>query len=136
MTGQSAAVQVFISSTSLDLQAERKAVEAVVQQTRSAKYVGMEYFGSRSETTRQASLDEVDRSHVYIGIFGGRYGSGITEAEYRRARERNLPCFIYVKAAGSVPPEWEESDPDGARQLHALKEELSKNHTVKEFASA
>ena len=57
----------------------------------------MKYFGSRDETTRQASLDEVDRSDLYVGIMGGRYGSGITEKEYLRARERKLPCFNYLK---------------------------------------
>jgi len=43
----------------------------------------MEHFGSQNEDAGAASLGEVDRCHIYIGIFGGRYGSGITEAEYR-----------------------------------------------------
>src|SRR5918992_5245475 len=97
-----ATVCVFVSSTWLDLQPERKAVEAALQRLRETKFVGMEYFGSRDESTHHASLDEVDRSQVYVGIFGGRYGSGITEAEYRRARERGLPCFIYVKDSDSA----------------------------------
>ena len=81
------AVLVFISSTSLDLEPERKAVEAAIQRVAEAKFVGMEYFGSGDEPSRVASLQEVQRSRVYVGIFGARYGSGITEAEYRRARE-------------------------------------------------
>ena len=87
-------LHVFVSSTWLDLQPEREAVETALQRLRETKFVGMEYFGSRGEDTRHTSLDEVDRSQVYVGIFGGRYGSGITEAEYRRARELGLPCFI------------------------------------------
>ena len=82
-----ATVCVFVSSIWLDLQPERASVEAALQRLRETKFVGMEYFGSRDESTYRASLDEVDRSQVYVGIFGGRYGSGITEAEYRRARE-------------------------------------------------
>ncbi|MFQ5472981.1 MAG: DUF4062 domain-containing protein, partial [Dehalococcoidia bacterium] len=73
-------VRIFISSTWLDLQPEREAVERAIQRLRETRFVGMEYFGSRDEDTRQTSLDEVDRSQIYVGIFGGRYGSGITEA--------------------------------------------------------
>jgi hypothetical protein len=117
-------VAVFVSSTSLDLKPEREAVEASLQRMRDTKFVGMEYFGSRDETTEVASLDEVDRSQVYIGIFGGRYGSGITEREYRRAQERGLPCFIYFKAESAIDPSWRETDPDKSARLTALKQEL------------
>ena len=94
---QPTVLHVFVSSTWLDLQPERAAVETAMQRLRETKFVGMEYFGSRDEDTRRVSLDEVDRSQVYVGILGGRYGSGITEAEYRRAWELGLPCFIYFK---------------------------------------
>ena len=130
-------VAVFVSSTSLDLKPEREAVEASLQRMRDTKFVGMEYFGSRDETTEVASLDEVDRSQVYIGIFGGRYGSGITEREYRRAQERGLPCFIYFKAESAIDPSWRETDPDKSARLTALKQELRApdRHTVTEFSN-
>jgi Domain of unknown function (DUF4062)/AAA ATPase domain len=130
-------VHVFVSSTSLDLQAERQAAETAVQRMRQTKFVGMEYFGSRDETTEQASIDEVDRSQVYVGIFAGRYGSGITEREYRRARERNLPRFVYFKDEATIPDEWREADATKAGRLSALKEELRDpaRHTVSVFVS-
>jgi hypothetical protein len=130
-----ATVCVFVSSTWLDLQPERKAVEAALQRLRETKFVGMEYFGSRGESTHRASLDEVDRSQVYVGIFGERYGSGITEAEYRRACERGLPCFIYFKDEMNTPPEGHETDPKQADQLAALKEELRRLHTIPTFTT-
>ena len=89
-------VRVFVSSTWKDLQPERAAVEKVLHRIEETKFVGMEYFGSRDETTRQASLDDVDKSDVYVGILGARYGSGITEEEYKRALENEIPCFWYV----------------------------------------
>jgi Domain of unknown function (DUF4062)/NACHT domain len=135
MAMPAATVCVFVSSTWLDLQPERKAVEAALQRLRETKFVGMEYFGSRDESTHHASLDEVDRSQVYVGIFGGRYGSGITEAEYRRARERDLPCFIYFKDEAKTPPEGHETDPKQADQLAALKEELRRLHTIPTFTT-
>ena len=129
-------VRIFVSSTWLDLQPERKAVETALQRMRETKFVGMEYFGSRDETTRQASLDEVDRSQVYVGIFGGRYGSGITAAEYRRARERELPCFIYFKDETSISAEERDTDQEKAAKLLALKQELQSqdNHTISKFS--
>jgi Domain of unknown function (DUF4062) len=69
---------VFISSTWIDLRPEHEAAERAVNSMRETKYVGMKYFGARDEEPRRASLDEVDRSRVYVVIVGGRYGSGIT----------------------------------------------------------
>lgn len=128
-------LQVFVSSTWLDLQPERKALEAVAQSIHEVKFVGMEYFGSRDETTRRASLDEVDRSDVYIGIFAGRYGSGITEAEYRRAREKELPCLIYFKAESSITLDKADKEQEQRALLGKLKAELQQAHTVTEFDS-
>src|SRR5262249_40788536 len=64
----------------------------------------------------------------YVGIIGGRYGSGITEKEYRRARERNLPCFIYFKNEATIRAEWRESD----AQLETFKQKLLGRHFINE----
>ena len=129
-------VPVFVSSTWLDLEPERKAVEAVVHRTRETKFVGMEYFGGRDETTRRASLDEVDRSELYVGVFAARYGSGITEDEYRRARSRDLPCLVYFKSdAVALTPDQKETDAEKTSRLAALKQELRAAHTIKQFTS-
>jgi hypothetical protein len=79
----------------------------------------------------------VDHSQVYVGIFGGRYGSGITEKEYRRARERGLHCFIYSKDEAAILPEGRETDPEKVAQLAALKAELCapSAHTVSSFTT-
>lgn len=128
-------VRVFVSSTWLDLEPEREALEGALQRMRDTKLNGMEYFGSRDESTRRASLDEVDRSDVYVGIFAGRYGSGITEAEYRRARENKLPCFIYFKPDADICDDWREKDPSAAKSLAHLKDELRGEHTITDFAN-
>lgn len=119
---------VYVSSTWLDLEPERKAVEQAVQRLRETKFVGMEYFGSRDATTRQASLDDVDRSRVYVCIVAGRYGSGITEAEYERATERGLPRFIYFKDDATIPDKWRETDPAQTANLDAFKQKLRARH--------
>ena len=124
---------VFVSSTWLDLQPEREAVGKALQRLRETTFIGMEYFGSRDETTRRASLDEVDRSNVYIGIFAARYGSGITEAEYRRARAHNLPCFIYFKDESTITFDKVEKNPEQLAKLDKLKAELRHEHTITNF---
>jgi hypothetical protein len=129
-------IQVFVSSTSWDLQAERHAVEAAVQRMRETKFVGMEYFGSRDNTTKDASLQELDRSDLYIGIFGGRYGSGITEDEYCRAQARGLDRLIYFKDDAAILPEQRESDSEMAARLARLKQDLRREHVVSVFATA
>jgi hypothetical protein len=127
-------VAVFVSSTWLDLQPERRSVEAAIQRMRATKFIGMEYFGSRPETTAGASLAEVDGSQVYVGILGRRYGSGITEQEYRRAIGIGLPCFIYSRTDGNEAGEpLDTDDAAGAAKLDALKAELRKRHTVTAF---
>jgi hypothetical protein len=127
-------LKVFISSTWQDLQPERQAVENAILRMRDTDFAGMEYFGSRTETPRDVSLMEVEQCNLYIGIFARRYGSGITEAEYRRAIARNVPCLIYIKDDSvSVPPEFVESDPVKAAKLDALVRELKSKHVVSFF---
>jgi hypothetical protein len=129
-------VRIFISSTWKDLQPEREAVEKALHRMQAAEFSGMEYFGSRPETPREASLAEVDRSDIYVGLFAHRYGSGITEDEYRRARQRGLPCLIYLKDEHvPVVPAHYEQDPAKVAKLAALKQGLSTAHIVSFFTS-
>ncbi|MFL6211150.1 MAG: tetratricopeptide repeat protein [Pyrinomonadaceae bacterium] len=127
--------KVFVSSTWLDLLPEREAVEAAIHRMRDSDFNGMEYFGSRDDTPREVSLAEVDRSHVYVGIFAARYGSGITEEEYRRARERGLICHIYFKAEASITLDKVEKGRAQQARLKKLKAELAKAHIVTPFTS-
>jgi tetratricopeptide (TPR) repeat protein len=130
---QSPHLKIFVSSTWRDLELERKAVESALQRLRETAFVGMEYFGSRDENTRRASLDEVDACQIYVGIFAARYGSGITEDEYRRARARGLRCFIYFKDEATIPLTKAERDAAQIAKLDKLKIELREAHTATEF---
>ncbi|HKG15270.1 MAG TPA: tetratricopeptide repeat protein [Pyrinomonadaceae bacterium] len=135
MSTQIEILPVFISSTWIDLRPEHEAAERAVNSMRETKYAGMKYFGARDEDTRTASLDEVDRSRVYVGIIGGRYGSGITEAEYDRATARGLRRFVYFKSDASTPADARDTDHAELAKLAAFKQKLSAAHTVKEFTT-
>jgi hypothetical protein len=80
------------------------------------------------------SLAEVERSQVYVGIFAHRYGSGITEAEYREAIKNEHVCLIYLKD-DDVPIHLThmEHDPAKAERLRSLKKELKARHTISYF---
>jgi len=131
-----APVKIFLSSTWLDLQPEREAVEKALHRMKDTTFIGMEYFGSRPDTAKNISLKEVDESDIYVGIFAHRYGSGITEDEYQSARSKQISCLVYLKA-DDVPvlPAQMETDPDGIVKLARLKDELRENHIISEFKS-
>jgi tetratricopeptide (TPR) repeat protein len=123
-------VNVFVSSTWTDLQPERSAVVEVLQRMRHTTFVGMEHFGSRPEDPCTASLQELDRCHVYIGIFAGLYGSGVAAEEYYHARAREMPCLLYLKKDATLT--LREEDPEKAGRLALLKADLFE-HTVSQF---
>lgn len=123
-------VRVFISSTWLDLQPERLAVEKALQRMHQTKLNGMEYFGSRDETTREVSLKEVDRSDIYVGIIAGRYGSGITKEEYQRASEKPMPRFVYFKDEQKIQAESRDPEQEKQEKLTTWKEELQIAHAL------
>jgi len=71
---QPTVLHVFVSSTWLDLQLERAAVETALQRLRETKFVGMEYFGSRDEDTRCARKDRLSdlcSALPIIAVVGG-----------------------------------------------------------------
>jgi hypothetical protein len=95
-------LQVFISSTYIDLKDERQAaVEAILD----AGHIpaGMELFKAGNEDQLKTINRWIDESDVYLLILGGRYGSVETESgesythlEYKYAFEKGMPVFATV----------------------------------------
>ena len=136
-------LEVFVSSTWTDLQPEREAVERALHRLGKVSFEGMEYFGSRPETSKETCLVEVAKSDLYVGIFAHRYGSidpetglSMTELEYRKAEELGKPCYIYLKS-DEVPvrPDYIEQYEEGRQKLRALKERLKGTRTLSFFVS-
>jgi hypothetical protein len=130
-------LRVFVSSTAFDLEAERKAVKAALERMRGTEFSGMELFGSRDEDARTASLEEVDDSHLYVGIIGGRYGSGITRDEYDRARERGLDCLLYLQNDAAIKLRDDDAAKARSREewIAAITDSFN-GHLVPRFSSA
>jgi hypothetical protein len=95
-------LQVFVSSTYLDLQAERQAaVEAILK----AGHIpaGMELFAAGDQSQLDTIRRWIDESDVFMLIMGGRYGSidpkislSYIELEYDYAVSRVMPVFAVV----------------------------------------
>jgi hypothetical protein len=95
-------LQVFVSSTYLDLKDERQAaVKAIFE----AGHIpaGMELFTSGDESQLEVIKQWIDASDVYLLILGGRYGSveensqkGYTHIEYEYAMSLKKPLFACV----------------------------------------
>lgn len=122
--------RVFVSSTWEDLRPERQAVFSALHNHPQVKFVGMEDFGSRDEDTRKASVAAVADSELYVGIIGGRYGSGITEEEYRAASKQNQDRLIYFKAESTIQPTERDHEPWPKLQRDRFKKELRAAHTL------
>ena len=108
------AVRVFISSTMRDLQAERKCVEDALTAL-DLKAVRAESIGAQSASPYEASLAMAQECDIYLGIYGGRYGSivpgdgrSITEIEYQTAQKLKRPILIYRKTGVALEAEQEE----------------------------
>ncbi len=139
---------VMVSSTSKDLPDYRdKAKDAV---WRAGLYPQMmEKDVAMNTGAVQYSLNLVDVSEAYIGIFAHRYGYipdgsdiSITEMEYRRAVERGIPILIFLlKETYKIPVSEEtkdiyfESSRKNAAKLKKLKAELKANYVVSFFTT-
>jgi len=141
-------IDVMISSTSRDLPEHREAVRDAAFRM-SMFPVVMETLGARSHADAiSASLEMVDISEIYVGIFGMRYGFipddprnpdkiSITEMEYRRAVERDIPILIFIMDEDEHPikPKDVDTDPEKVAKLTAFKDHLKNKHIVGFFKS-
>ncbi len=95
-------LQIFVSSTYLDLKEERQAaVEAIL----SSGHIpaGMELFDAGDESQMTVIERWIDESDIYLLILGGRYGSidpktkkSYTQLEYEYALSMHKPLFAVV----------------------------------------
>lgn len=134
-------IDVMISSTAHDLPDYRQqALDACVRQGMFP--IMMEHLPAMASDAITVSLAMVDEAEIYMGIFARRYGYvpdgfdiSITEMEYNRARERDIPCLIFLMeddhAYDSGPPE----SPAHQERLKAFHERLKRENVVNFFTT-
>lgn len=127
------AVRVFISSTIQDLQEERASVVRAIRMLRQQP-VFSESFGAQSDSPDQVIFDRLDTCHVYVGIFGSRYGSvpnkaegkSVTHMEFERARELDVDILVFEQAGVT------DREPKLVELLKHIKE-YREGHLVERF---
>lgn len=127
--------RIFISSTMLDLQNERKAAASAIKDMGAIPV----YFESPTVTpstydSQQAYLHGVATSDIYVGIFSKRYGwrlpSGYsaTHEEYNKAVELGLPIYIWIN--GEVGREEREGN------LNTFLQDIQVFHATSQYFGA
>lgn len=109
--------RVFVSSTYYDLKHIRNSLEAFIK---SLGYESILFESGDIPFHHEVPLDiscyeEIKSAHIFVLIIGGRYGSpssevidvdiddklnfynSITKKEYEKAREKNIPIYIFVE---------------------------------------
>lgn len=129
--------QIFISSTFVDLEEERKAVmEAII--TLDCFPAGMEMFPADNREQFEYIKTIIDDSDYYILIISGRYGSlaedgkSYTEKEFDYAIEKGIPVLVFVKNdIGSIPICKTDNDPVKHEKLEKFRERAMKSRMAK-----
>jgi hypothetical protein len=138
-----AAATAMISSTFLDLPAHReKTLEACHRM--GFRTNAMEHTTAADRTTLAQSMRMVSESNIYILILGFRYGTipsgkdeSLTVLEFRRARQLDLPCFVFCIADDHPVKKADFELGPGAEKLARFKDEVRTTGLVQaEFSSA
>lgn len=129
--------QVFISSTFVDLEEERKDVmEAIIEL--DCFPAGMEMFPASNKEQFEYIKSVIDESDYYVIIVAGKYGSiaedgmSYTEKEFDYAKERGIPILAFVKkdidnlAANKV-----EIDADKREKLENFRKKVLEGRLAK-----
>jgi hypothetical protein len=110
--------KIYISSTYSDLVEHRQQVYDILRKMR-CDVIAMEDYVATDERPLDKCLADVASCDVYVGIFAWRYGyippgqeRSITELEYRKAGEVDIPRLIFLLDADAP---WPRSKDGGRR---------------------
>ena len=130
--------QVFVSSTYLDLQEERRKVMEVLL-NRDCIPVGMEFFPSANEELLPMIERFIDECDYYILIVANRYGEidkqkeiSYTQIEYECARKKGIPIAIFI--CNDKNKDSREESEEKRSKLEAFKKQL-KNYSYREWST-
>ncbi len=119
-------IDVFLSSTAMDLAEYRKAVFDELMSTGRFFCIRQEEFGSQNSNAVEFCRKAVRRADIFVGLVGLRRGwepaagnekRSITEMEHDWARDAGRPRYLWVTPEDfPVPGTLHESDGQFARQ--------------------
>jgi hypothetical protein len=129
-------VKVFLSSTKADLEDFRNKVYKTIKGDHAVSR--MEDFPSAGIPPLDFCLNMVDDAEALVLLIGFRYGTrapevGIsyTEAEYERAKKRDLPVLPYIRGSFDSGVESENQSATDKASLRALREQVESEQNVR-----
>lgn len=132
--------KVFVSSTYQDMIPYRQKVNEAIQRLQQIM-VGMELFGSESETPLETCIKRVKESSLFILIVGFRYGctledkgKSITQIEYETALSAGIPTLVYI-IDDDQPISLQYVDFNQMDRLNDFKALLKNRHVVSTFTT-
>src|SRR5215472_10603394 len=132
--------KVYVSSTIVDLEAERR---AVIDWLVAAQHQVVHSYRPNSHTVRDSCLADVDTCDVYVLIAGHRYGFqppsdnpeqlSITQLEFRRAGQSGKPRVALLRT--SIPDERlsDLANPERLARVLAFRAEVAGTVRAAEF---
>jgi Domain of unknown function (DUF4062) len=133
--------QVFISSTYVDLKAERRLVFEELMQMGCIPS-GMELFPAADEAQFEFIKKVIDDCDYYVVIIAGRYGSlaadgtSYTQKEYEYARDQGKYVIgLLRRNVGAIAVNKSDTDPQTLQKLASFREEVSKERLIKDWAT-
>src|SRR5215831_19187715 len=135
-SGSSDMKKVMISSTAIDLPEHRDLVKGAC--LRQGMFpIMMEHLPASDADAIAESLRMVNEADIYLGIFAYRYGYipegyniSVTEMEYNRAVERDIPRLIFLMHEDHPLKAADVERGENAVKLDALKDRLKKERVV------
>ena len=129
--------QIFISSTFVDLQEERKAIiEAIIEL--NCFPIGMEMFPATDTEQFEYIKSVIDECDYYIVVISGKYGSlseeGIsyTEKEFEYAISKGVPVLAFLyKDLDKLPAAKIENDFRKKKKLENFRNKISESRMVR-----
>jgi len=94
-------MKVFVSSLIRGYEEYRAAARDAITVLGEVPVMAEHDFGAKPVTPREACLEGVRQSDVYVGLFGGRYGHvseggmSATQEEFEEARRRGLAILVF-----------------------------------------
>src|SRR6266566_3212136 len=140
-SGSTDVKKVMISSTAIDLPEHRDLVKDACERQGMFPVI-MEHLPASSADAIQASMKMVNEVDAYLGVFAHRYGFipeghniSITEMEYNRAVERDIPRLIFIMDKAHPIHIDDVETGEGATKLKAFKDLLTSRNIVNFFVS-
>lgn len=128
--------QIFISSTFVDLQVERRGIiDAIL--TLGSFPAGMEMFPASDLEQFEYIKTIIDRSDYYVLIVAGKYGTeaedgiSFTEKEYEYAKESGIPILVFLREnIDELPITMLEEKKSRREKLNKFRKKLCENRLV------